>query len=588
MIPQRVLTKLNTLPAKPGVYLMKDMQAHVIYVGKAKDLSSRVSQYFLRPQAGKVHAMVMHVDDFDTIITQTEKEAFILEMNLIHQHYPRYNIMLKEGSHYPYIALRKGPDPYLKIMRHNRDQHYRYFGPYPNSRSAYRIIQLLNKIFPLRKCNVLPKAACLYFHIGQCLAPCINTIQPEVYNDLASQIDQFLKGHVQDKVKFYQDKMEAASEALNFEMAQEYKVILEDIAHISDKQNVEIYDQTARDIIAFATREGYLALTIFVIRDGRLLGKGSYVVEQFDDIEDQLVTLIAQYYEQKPRPEVMTINSLTLASRIETLLDLKTSTVEKGTLFSLMDMAQTNAMQTLDDHFLTARLDDDKIALLETLGKLIHTAVPYHIDMFDNSHLQGSHGVGAMVSFINGEGVKKLYRQFHLSEASQQSDVAGIEEIISRKYLRAQNNQEKLPDLIIVDGGTPQVLAAEAALKKLTLTIPVVGLFKNDKHQTKGVVLADGEVIDFTKYPPVFFFLVRMQDEVHRYAISFHRRIRGKAMTKSIFDDIPGLGAARRALLEKRYNNIDILKQATLLELGQILPLEVASLLFEKIQKLKT
>jgi excinuclease ABC subunit C len=530
----------------------------------------------------------MHVDDFDTIITQTEKEAFILEMNLIHNHYPRYNIMLKEGSHYPYIALRKGPDPYLKIMRHNRDQHYRYFGPYPNSRSAYRIIQLLNKIFPLRKCNVLPKAACLYFHIGQCLAPCINVIQPEVYNSLASQIDQFLKGHVQDKVKFYEEKMHAASEALNFEMAQEYKVILEDIAHISDKQNVEIYDQTSRDIIGFATREGYLAFTVFVVRNGRLLGKGSFVVEQFDELEEQLVTLIAQYYEQKPRPEVITINSDTLALRMQTLLDIPTTKVEKGTLFSLMDMAQTNAMQTLDDHFLTARLDDDKITLLETLGKLIHTPVPYHIDMFDNSHLQGSHGVGAMVTFINGEGVKKLYRQFHLSEASQQSDVAGIEEIITRKYQRAKTNQEPFPDLIIVDGGSPQVLAGETALKKLGLTIPIVGLFKNEKHQTKGVVLSVGEVVDFTNVPPVFFFLVRMQDEVHRFAISFHRRVRGKAMIKSIFDDIPGLGATRRALLEKRYSNIDVLKQASLLELGQILPLEVATLLFEKIKKLKT
>jgi excinuclease ABC subunit C len=580
--------KIKNLPDKPGVYLMKNEEQKIIYVGKAKDLSKRVSQYFTRPQIGKVQAMVMHIVDFETIITQSEKEALILEMNLIHEHYPRYNILLKEGSHYPYIALRKGSDPFLKIMRQNTDKKYHYFGPFPNSRSAYRIITLLNKIFPLRKCNILPKVACLYHHIGQCLAPCINDIPQDVYDDLAHQISEFLKGNVKNQVDQYQQKMLAASESLNFELAQEYKVIIEDIQHITDQQYVEIDDKMDRDIFAFSEREGYLSLAVFVFRQGILLGKGSYVVEAFDDRDEQLLNLLAQYYRSKPLPQELVLNHRALLEKLKETMDLRLVFAEKGRLFELMKGVQENAIQTLDDHFLTARLDDDKLTLLATLGKTIGLPTPFHIEMFDNSHLQGSEPVGAMVAFINGEPVKKMYRQFHLPETLKQDDPGAMAYLIQRRYARLMEDKSPLPDLIVVDGGQTQLQAGLKSLASLGLSIPMVGLFKNDRHQTKGLLTKDGEVFDFTQQPSLFFFLIRLQDEVHRFALQFHQRLRSKSATRSIFDDIPGLGPTRVNLLQKRYPSLDALKQASVEELSQILPKIVAITLREKLSKMTT
>ena len=580
--------KIKNLPDKPGVYLMKNEEQKIIYVGKAKDLAKRVSQYFTRPQAGKVQAMVMHIVDFETIITQSEKEALILEMNLIHEHYPRYNIMLKEGSHYPYIALRKGSDPFLKIMRQNSDKKYHYFGPFPNSRSAYRMITLLNKIFPLRKCNILPKVACLYHHIGQCLAPCINEIPQDVYDDLAHQISEFLKGNVKTQVDQYQQKMLLASDALNFELAQEYKVIIEDIQHVTDQQFVEMEDKMDRDIFAFSEREGYLSLAVFVFRQGILLGKGSYVVEAFDDRDEQLLNLIAQYYRSKPLPQELVLNHRALLEKLKETMDLRLVFAEKGRLFELMKGVQENAIQTLDDHFLTARLDDDKLTLLATLGKTLRLPTPFHIEMFDNSHLQGSEPVGAMVAFINGEPVKKMYRQFHLPDTLKQDDPGAMAYLIQRRYARLIQDKSALPDLIVVDGGQAQLQAGLTSLATLGLSIPMVGLFKNDRHQTKGLLTKDGEVFDFTQQPSLFFFLIRLQDEVHRFALQFHQRLRSKSATRSIFDDIPGLGPTRVSVLQKRYPSLDALKQASLEELCQILPKMVAITLREKLSKMTT
>lgn len=585
---EKVRTLLQTLPTKPGVYLMKDGSGKIIYVGKAKDLSKRVSQYFLRPQSGKVHAMVQHIETFDTIITTNEKEALVLEMNLIHEHYPRYNIMLKEGSHYPYIALRKGNDPYLRIMRNNKDKKYHYFGPYPSSRSAYRMIGLLNKIFPLRKCNVMPKAACLYFHIGQCLAPCIHDIPQDVYDDLATQITTFLKGDVKAVKATYTQKMNEAIDQLQFENARDYKTILDDIDHIVDAQRVEIHDLIDRDIMAFSEREGYLALAVFVFRRGILLGKGSFVVERFGELEEQLEQLLGQYYRDKPLPKQLLLNYPPLQSMVESTIGIEMIRVEKGTLFELMKLVQENAIQTLDDHFLTARLDDDKLTLLETLGMTLSIPTPYHIEMIDNSHLQGNQPVGALIVFINGEPVKKMYRTYHLDEEHRQDDPGAMYEVVSRRYARLKKEGSPMPQLLIVDGGETQLNAALRALKDVGVSLPVVGLFKNIKHQTKGLLNAEGEVFALTDTPNVFFFLVRMQDEVHRFAIGFHRRLRSKAMTQSIFDGITGLGPTRRAMLEKRYPTLDGLKMAPLEELQQILPDEVALTLFEKLQSLKT
>jgi excinuclease ABC subunit C len=331
-----------------------------------------------------------------------------------------------------------------------------------------------------------------------------------------------------------------------------------------------------------------LSLAVFVFRQGILLGKGSYVVEAFDDQDEQLLNLIAQYYRSKPLPQEVVLNHRSLLEKLKETMDLRLVFAEKGRLFELMKGVQENAIQTLDDHFLTARLDDDKLTLLATLGKTLGLKTPFHIEMFDNSHLQGSEPVGAMVAFINGEPVKKMYRQFHLPESLKQDDPGAIAYLIQRRYARLIEDQSPLPDLIVVDGGQTQLQAGLKSLAGLGLSIPMVGLFKNDRHQTKGLLTKDGEVFDFTQQPSLFFFLIRLQDEVHRFALQFHQRLRSKKATRSIFDDIPGLGPTRVNLLQKRYPSLDALKQASLEELSQILPKIVAITLREKLSKMTT
>ncbi|HAV19908.1 MAG TPA: excinuclease ABC subunit C [Firmicutes bacterium] len=579
---------LTNLPKLPGVYLMKNDHGQIIYVGKAKDLSKRVAQYFTRPQSGKVQAMVNAIATFDTIITKSEKEALILEMNLIHEHYPRYNIMLKDGGHYPYIALRKGNDPHLKIARRNTDKGYLYFGPYPNSRSAYRTMDLLNKVFPLRKCNIMPHTACLYYHLGQCLAPCINNIDETTYNKLSGDIQSFLSGKIDGVVKQYQTKMKDASDALNYELALEYKHIIDDIKATLSPQNMEIKDQTDRDILAFSEREGYVALAVLIVRKGMTLGKKLFVLERFDALNEQLVDIIGQYYREKTLPSEIVVSNPKLAHLVADSLEVKTSSPTRGPLFDLATMALKNAMQGLDDHFMTARLDDDKLQLLETLGAKLNIKLPVRIELFDNSHLQGSSPVGAMVVFINGEPVKKMYRKFHIEQNEKRNDLASMKEVIYRRYSRLVNEAGELPDLILVDGGLEQVKAASESLTKVGIDIPLFGLFKNDKHQTRGVVAREGTPIDLVSEPSLFFLLVRMQDEVHRYAISFHRALERKKATKSLFDDIPGFGPKRRQLIEQTYRSLDELRQASLQELEQMLPSQVALALYRKLQNTNT
>ncbi len=577
-------SRLNNLPKDPGVYLMKNAQGKIIYVGKAKNLAKRVGQYFTRPQTGKVLAMVRAVASFETIITRSEKEAFILEMNLIHEHYPRYNIMLKDGSHYPYIALKIGADPHLRILRKNTDKHYVYFGPYPNSRSAYRTMDLLNKVFPLRKCNVMPHTACLYYHLGQCLAPCINQIKEETYMALSGDIQSFLSGKVDNVLKTYQEKMLQASAEMNYELALEYKHIIEDIKNTISPQNVEIKDRTDRDIIAFSEREGYLSLAVLMMRKGLVLGKKLFVIERFDELDEQVVDVIGQYYREKALPSELVILQKAIAKQVEAALEVTVVSPTRGALFDLASMAMKNAMQGLDDHFMTARLDDDKQAMLQDLGEVLNIPTPLKIELFDNSHLQGSSPVGAMVTFINGEPVKKMYRKFHIEQDESRNDLASMSEVITRRYTRLKGEQAGFPDLVLVDGGNEQVKAARDSLEKIGVAVPVFGLFKNEKHQTRGLVDGEGHTYDLTGKPPLFFLLVRMQDEVHRYAISFHRALERKKATRSLLDDIPGLGARRQALINETYRSLDELRQASLSELEQLLTREVAEALYLKLR----
>jgi excinuclease ABC subunit C len=577
--------EIALLPNLPGIYLMYGKHDKIIYVGKAKNLRKRVSQYFERPQSGKVAAMVFAVERFDTIITRTEKEALILEMNLIHEHYPRYNIMLKDGSHYPYIALRKGSDPLLKIARNDKDPGYRYFGPFPNASAAYEMMNLLNKLFPLRKCKTMPKVPCLYYHLGQCLAPCINEISEVTYNQLIADIEAFLGGNSASKIAEMKARMIEASEKEEYELAGEYKKTLDAIVHITAKQNVENADHVDRDVFAIATRDGYLSLAVLLYRRGLLLGKELYVVEQFGEIEEQTGDLIAQFYQMHPRPREIVLSMKEIAASLTDVLDIGVIAPTRGKLYELVTITQKNAQQGLDDHFMTARLDDDKIALLTALGTILHIETPYHIELFDNSHLQGSSPVGAMVAFVNGEPAKKMYRKFHIEHDEKRDDFASMKEIVFRRYKRLSDEQKVFPDLIIVDGGQLQANAAREALQKAGVNVPLVGLYKNDKHQTKGLIDADGQLFEIADNPPLFYFLMRMQDEVHRFAISFHKQLRSKNLGVSILDGILGLGEARKETLRRVYPDLDQLRNASQSDLKQFIPEKAAEILYKKLHE---
>ena len=580
-----VKKSIPLLPHSPGVYIMKDKDDRVIYVGKAINLYNRVSQYFLKDQFGKVKAMVSHVDHFETILTKTDKEAFLLEENLIHTYYPRYNILLKDDKHYPYIALKKKGDPFLKIARNKKDKNYYYFGPYSTSGYAYEIIHLLNKIFPTRKCRNIPTTPCLYYHLGQCLAPCVNKIDEKTYEELSYKMHSFLDGQSNEIKNEYKEKMIAASEAQEYEKANEYKEILKAIEHIQAKQTVERNDRVDRDVFGFASRDGYLCLTILTYRNGVLLGKESYIVEEFGEQVEQISELILHYYTSHDLPDEILINIPNIKQEINSIYEeVDVKTASKGGLLELIEMAMVNAKNSLDSHFVSARLNDDMSSLLDELGNKLGIKTPYRIELFDNSHIQGDAPVGAVVVFINGEPVKKLYRKFNIEHMEKRDDFASMKEVINRRYSRLKENNDDMPDLILVDGGLTQIHAASEIINDLELDIPVFGLYKNDKHQTKGIMDKDGNTFEIDN-KALFFMLVRMQDEVHRFAIGFHHQKRSKQFQKGILDDIKGLGSKRKELIMHRYQDIDALRHASKEELTQLVPEDVAEAIIEKLNK---
>lgn len=578
-----VKRKIELLPDHPGCYLMKNKDGTIIYVGKAKSLVKRVKQYFTRPQEGKVFRMVLEVTDFDTIETDSEKESLLLEINLIQKYYPKYNIMLKDGKMYPYIALKKMGDPYLKIARNDRDKSFSYFGPFPNSGSAYRMIDLLNKIYPLRKCKNIPNRACLYYHLGQCMGPCINDISKSDNKDMISHITKFLNGDASEVKQEITAKMRAAANDLRFEEAQEYKETLDTIEHVLSSQKIMMQDHIDRDIVGYSQRDGYISILFLLYRKGVLLGKNLFVVEKFDDINSELTDYIYQFYLNHPKPKELIISEKSIADILESSLGIKVIVPSRGVKKDLLFMALENAKAGLDEHFMTARLEDDNLKLLEELGNMLNISTPLDIELYDNSHLQGTEAIGAMVKFINGVKVPSMYRKYKIRQENKRDDLASMKEVLTRRLTRLKEENSKMPDLIIVDGGMTQVEIAYNVREKLNVNVNIAGLAKNDKHETDALINGNtGEFIPLNHKSPLFFMLMRMQDEVHRFAISYHRHKREKSFFETIYDDIPGIGKKRRIQLLSAYPTLDSLKSVTLEELKQIIPEESAKLILEK------
>ena len=576
--------KIELLKDVPGVYIMKNSEGTVIYVGKAKSLIKRVKQYFYRPQVGKVMRMVREITDFDTIQINSEKEALLLELNLIQKYYPKYNILLKDGKTYPYIALSKDKEPRLKIAYKPNDKDHYYFGPYTSSSSAYKIIDLLNKIFPLRKCSYIPSSPCLYYHLHQCLGPCINKNLANEYKSMVNDIKHFMQGD-DSKIKTNLIlQMKKASEELNFEKAGEYKKIIDSIDHIQEKQSITLSSKLSLDVIATSSREGYFALSIITYRNGLLLGKNVFVNEQEGENNDeQVISLIFQYYQKHDLPKEIIVGNkeyLVLQEGLSTKVILPS----RGIKHDLLLIALENAKNGIDEHFLSARLEDDNLLLLEELGNILNIKTPLHIELFDNSHLQGSEPIGAMVCFINGVKTPSMYRKYNIKQSSGKDDLKSMYEVIYRRYSRLKKENQPFPDLILVDGGFNQLKVAQKALDDLDIKINLAGLEKDDHHHTSTLLTLEKEY-SLSNQSKLFLFLVRMQDEVHRFAITFHRQKRSKKMISSFFDNIEGIGEKRKEMLNKAYPSLDSLKNASLEELSQIVPQEVGQRIIDKLNK---
>ncbi len=579
--------KIHNLVTSPGVYLMYDKFHHIIYVGKAKNLKNRVSQYFLRPQVGKVMKMVTEIEDFETIVTRSEKEALILELNLIQTHYPKFNILLKDDKHYPYIAIKKSKDPSLRIARKKDDKNSVYFGPFPNSTSCYEMIDILNTIFPLRKCQKLPKKPCLYYHMGECLAPCINDINSEIYGELVSKIKRFLNGDNKEEKQALMTKMNKLSSNLDFEGANRIKKMILAIDHINDIQRVEMNDLIDRDVIAFSSKEGYVTIAILNYKKGVLLGKNTFTSALIFDVYDDVSSLIEQYYQNNELPSEIIIGDDTLKTKLEASYEeIKIIHPQSGKLLDILLMAQKNAVEGLILHFQTARLEDDNLLLMEKLGELLHIPTPNRIELFDNSHLQGDEPVGAMVCFINGLPQKKMYRKYNLENFKRQDDLLSMKEIVYRRYHRLKEENKPNPDLILVDGGVNQIKAAKEVLHELEVNIPVFGLYKDNHHNTKGLVDVNENIYSLDNEQKLFFLLVRMQDEVHRFAIGFHHQRRAKSLFKSPLDDIEGLGEKRKMKLLSVYGSVEKIKESSLEEISQLVPKEVAKRVKDKLDEM--
>ena len=566
--------KLAVLPDHPGCYLMKDRQGTIIYVGKAKVLKQRVRSYFTGSHDGKTQRLVTEIVDFETIITSSDIEALVLELNLIKQYDPKYNVMLKDDKTYPYLKITAERHPKLIITRRVKKDKGKYFGPYPNAFAATETKKLLDRVYPYRKCEVLPNRACLYYHLGQCLAPCINEVEEDAYKEMTLNITRFLNGGYKDVKKELTKKMTTAAESLEFERAKEYRDQITNIEMVMEKQTMTMNDFTNRDIFGYAVDQGWMCVQVFFVRQGKLIERDVSIFPLYKEPEEEMLTYIGQFYSKSNhiKPSEILLPSTVDAEIVRQLLDINVYIPQRGKKKSLVDLAEKNAKISLSEKFqLIERQESRTIGACEDLGEAMNIAVPLRIEAFDNSHTYGADPVSAMVSFVDGKPNRKDYRKYKTKTAAMHDDYDAMREVVRRRYIRVLKEGLPLPDLIVIDGGKGHMEVARGVLEdELGLSIPIAGLAKDDKHQTSQLLYGNPiEVIPLKSNSEAFYLLQRIQDEVHRFAITFHRQRRGANSITSALDGIPGIGPKRKTQLLRHFGSVKKIREASTTELQE-------------------
>ncbi|HEW6738820.1 TPA: excinuclease ABC subunit UvrC [Streptococcus pneumoniae] len=589
-----IKSKLELLPTSPGCYIHKDKNGTIIYVGKAKNLRNRVRSYFRGSHDTKTEALVSEIVDFEFIVTESNIEALLLEINLIKENKPKYNIMLKDDKSYPFIKITNERYPRLIITRQVKKDGGLYFGPYPDVGAANEIKRLLDRIFPFRKCTNPPSKVCFYYHIGQCMAHTICKKDEAYFKSMAQEVSDFLKGQDNKIIDELKGKMAAAAQTMEFERSAEYRDLIQAIGTLRTKQRVMAKDLQNRDVFGYYVDKGWMCVQVFFVRQGKLIERDVNLFPYFNDPDEDFLTYVGQFYQEKSHlvPNEVLIPQDIDEEAVKALVDSKILKPQRGEKKQLVNLAIKNARVSLEQKFNLLEKSVEKTqGAIENLGRLLQIPTPVRIESFDNSNIMGTSPVSAMVVFVNGKPSKKDYRKYKIKTVVGPDDYASMREVIRRRYGRVQREALTPPDLIVIDGGQGQVnIAKQVIQEELGLDIPIAGLQKNDKHQTHELLFGDPlEVVDLSRNSQEFFLLQRIQDEVHRFAITFHRQLRSKNSFSSQLDGIDGLGPKRKQNLMRHFKSLTKIKEASVDEIVEVgVPRAVAEAVQTKLNPQET
>ncbi|WP_445278218.1 excinuclease ABC subunit UvrC [Streptococcus sp. KHUD_013] len=586
-----IKSKLELLPTSPGCYIHKDKNGTIIYVGKAKNLRNRVRSYFRGSHDTKTEALVSEIVDFEFIVTESNIEALLLEINLIKENKPKYNIMLKDDKSYPFIKITNERYPRLIITRQVKKDGGLYFGPYPDVGAANEIKRLLDRIFPFRKCTNPPSKVCFYYHLGQCMAHTVCHKDEAYFKGMAQEVSDFLKGQDDKIIDELKLKMTTAAQNMEFERAAEYRDLIQAIGTLRTKQRVMAKDLQNRDVFGYYVDKGWMCVQVFFVRQGKLIERDVNLFPYYNDPDEDFLTYVGQFYQEKSHliPNEILIPQDIDEEAVKALVDTKVLKPQRGEKKQLVNLAIKNARVSLEQKFNLLEKSMEKTqGAIENLGKLLQIPTPVRIESFDNSNIMGTSPVSAMVVFVNGKPSKKDYRKYKIKTVVGPDDYASMREVIRRRYSRVMRDGLTPPDLIVIDGGQGQVnIAKQVIQEELGLDIPIAGLQKNDKHQTHELLFGDPlQVIELSRTSQEFFLLQRIQDEVHRFAITFHRQLRSKNSFSSQLDGIEGLGPKRKQLLMKHFKSLTKIKEATVDEIVTVgIPRAVAEAVQAKLHQ---